>query len=316
MNKERNSRFAGNITVCSDWAAVMKVFDQLPTPSLRRSEEGEAIQEGWIFRGHKRTYPLAPSIEREYPSFEWAEAEYRVLREFRSKAPLHLEPSRLPPATGKLPWLALMQHLGVPTRLLDFTYSPYVALYFALRHRGECGESAEVWGIDAAAVRRQAERILREADEEVRKRQGQPSRRRVASMLREDMLSPLQAAQTEDRYWESAVSRALNPCGLRREHFNHHGLVAVALPPIQNLRLSSQQGVFLFNGAEDHLFEESLELMMRGLGNQWYKRFHIPAEVLGEVERQLFQLNVHDLSLFPDAEGLTGFVRQRIRLHW
>jgi hypothetical protein len=27
-------------------------------------------------------------------------------------------------------------------------------------------------------------------------------------------------------------------------------------------------------------------------------------------------LNVHDLSLFPDTEGLAGFVRQKIRLHW
>jgi len=37
---------------------------------------------------------------------------------------------------------------------------------------------------------------------------------------------------------------------------------------------------------------------------------------LEQVEEQLFRFNVHDLSLFPDIEGLAGFVLQKIRLHW
>ena len=200
----------------------------------------------------------------------------------------------------------------------EWAVMEYVALYFALRHR-EPGSApyAEVWGIDATAVLRQADKLSREADREIRKRSDQPPKgRRVSFGLPEDYSSSLQRAQEEDDYWETAVREAPTPCGTRREHFNRHGLVAVALPPVQNVRLSSQQGVFLFNGAESLPFESSLELMMKDVGDQWYKRFRIPEKALPMIEQQLFQANIHDLSLFPDTEGLAGFVRQKVRLHW
>ena len=149
----RKSHFDGNVQVCPDWATIAREFDQLPKPAWRRDEEGESYNQGWVFRGHKReSYPLKPSIERVFPFCDWAEAEYKILREFQSKARMHMAPSLLPQTDHKLGWLAIMQHYGAPTRLLDFTYSPYMALYFALRKREENESSyAEVWGIDAAA---------------------------------------------------------------------------------------------------------------------------------------------------------------------
>jgi len=113
-----------------------------------------------------------------------------------------------------------------------------------------------------------------------------------------------------------ALRNALYPSGPRREYFNRQGFIAEALPTQHNPRLASQQGVFVFNAAEDRTFEESLALMMGGVNGPWYKRFRIPSGALSAIERELFQLNVHDLSLFPDTEGLAGFVRQKLRLHW
>jgi hypothetical protein len=304
--------------VCSDWAAITQEFDQLPKPILRRDEEGDLFHQGWIFRGHKReSYSLAPSIERAYPYCEWSEAEYKILREFQSKARMHLDPAQIPPTDYRLGWLAIMQHYGAPTRLLDFTDSPYVALYFALRNR-EKGESdyAEVWGIDAAALRNQAAKIGREADRKVREKTGKPSKGGRVGSLPEDAASPLQLTQEGDERWDELIRNALYPCGVRREHFNRNGFVAVALPPLQNPRLSSQQSVFLLNGAQDLTFEASLEFMMQGEKEQWYRRFRVPEDALKKLEEQLFQLNIHDLSLFPDIEGLAGFVRQKVRLHW
>jgi hypothetical protein len=230
---------------------------------------------------------------------------------------MHLDPAQIPPTDYRLGWLAIMQHYGAPTRLLDFTDSPYVALYFALRNR-EKGESdyAEVWGIDAAALRNQAAKIGREADRKVREKTGKPSKGGRVGSLPEDAASPLQLTQEGDERWDELIRNALYPCGVRREHFNRNGFVAVALPPLQNPRLSSQQSVFLLNGAQDLTFEASLEFMMQGEKEQWYRRFRVPEDALKKLEEQLFQLNIHDLSLFPDIEGLAGFVRQKVRLHW
>jgi hypothetical protein len=210
-----------------------------------------------------------------------------------------------------------MQHYGAPTRLLDFTDSPYVALYFALRNRQKNNFAyAEVWGIDAAALRQQAVKTSREADRKVREKTGKPHKGGRVGSRAEDAASSLQRVQEEDEQWDELIRNALDPCGVRREHFNRNGFVAVALPPLQNPRLSSQQSVFLLNGAQDLTFETSLEFMMQGEKQQWYKRFRVPEDALEKVEEQLFQFNIHDLSLFPDIEGLAGFVRQKIRLHW
>ena len=92
--------------------------------------------------------------------------------------------------------------------------------------------------------------------------------------------------------------------------------MAFAMPPLQNLRLSSQQGAFLFNGAEDLTFKASLSRMMGEWKAKWCVRFRIGNAILQELEERLFRLNIHALSLFPDMQGLAGFIRQKLRLYW
>jgi len=56
--------------------------------------------------------------------------ELVLLRAFQARASKFL--SNLPQPDGTLEWFALMRHWGLPSRLIDVTTSPYVALYFAL----------------------------------------------------------------------------------------------------------------------------------------------------------------------------------------
>src|SRR5690242_6588793 len=90
----------------------------------------------WAFRGERdERWPLYSSLSRYLRAFgvdsrAWPEQEGRILRIFKRKA--HQFLSQPPDVDDDFEWLALMQHHGAPTRLIDFTWSPYVAAFFAL----------------------------------------------------------------------------------------------------------------------------------------------------------------------------------------
>ena len=93
-------------------------------------------QNAWAFRGEvSAQWPLVTSLARRLQTYceereLWPLREARALRVFRRKAHIYLADRSV--IDDDLRCLALMQHHGAQTRLLDFTKSPYVAAFFAL----------------------------------------------------------------------------------------------------------------------------------------------------------------------------------------
>jgi|SRR5215813_958240 len=96
----------------------------------------------WIFRGvEDAQYELVPKVGRPDTSKNLLDGtnvgyspdfEKRCIERFKREARPHMG---IGPESN-LDWLSIAQHHGLPTRLLDWTESPLVAAYFALRAGG------------------------------------------------------------------------------------------------------------------------------------------------------------------------------------
>jgi hypothetical protein len=102
----------------------------------------------WCFRNQgDARWSLKSSLSRHIEVSKvcdkaWELQETRIRRIFQRKSHLFLVDS---PKNDELEWLALMQHHGAPTRLLDFTWSPFVAAFFALER---ATHDAAIWAIN------------------------------------------------------------------------------------------------------------------------------------------------------------------------
>ena len=92
----------------------------------------------------------------------WRAREARAIRIFRRKAHNYLDDPRA--LDDDLRCLALMQHHGAPTRLLDFTKSPYVAAFFALE---SATDDASVYALNTPALWHKSPKGLEDSHEAI-----------------------------------------------------------------------------------------------------------------------------------------------------
>lgn len=116
----------------------------------------------FAFRGQpESSWELNTSLERCFNKFNpiiniYENSEHWMLNEFKEK--FHLYSDNPPDTTNNFEWLALLQHYGCPTRLLDFTTSLYIASYFAF---SESVDTSSIWAINLPTLRKRLHKELK-----------------------------------------------------------------------------------------------------------------------------------------------------------
>lgn len=135
---------------CSSW-------DKFKTILRQSIYGGTAVRGRYLFRGYgSADWELAPSFDRVFVDFEGSERdtlEEELLKHFTREYESDAKYEKL--LSSDIETLSLAQHYGLPTRLLDWTESPYVAAFFAFQGHFQdamfgrrLGENVAIWILD------------------------------------------------------------------------------------------------------------------------------------------------------------------------
>ena len=110
----------------------------------------EISKSQWMFRAEKTSFhPLETSLDKAFNDCEItekkSEVERKLIRLFKRRYRLHVDSKMI--AQNNLEIISLMQHYGAPTRALDWTYSFFVAVYFAVNRHSDKDDGV-VWCLD------------------------------------------------------------------------------------------------------------------------------------------------------------------------
>ena len=274
---------------------------------------------GFVFRGQgdydwhiesslermiKRFHPNNQIVHKIYPQGY----EKDMLREIQWKYPKY-EKANLPKADEIIEWLSIMQHFGSPTRMVDFTYSPYIAMFMAI-DSSNGDHDASVWCLNELILRN-----MFSDDYEQR------CEKRVYD----------KELQKELIYGEAnqVISDSVNE---NRKDFPLN--VYLVQPHKVNDRILVQQGLFAIPGKigipfEDNLFSlvdnrmpETIhfkEIIEYSNSDKMFKpydffliKIKIPSMFRLNITKSLYLMNISSETMYPGVEGLAKSLNRQL----
>jgi len=226
----------------------------------------------YVYRGGRsRHFQLETSLQRL--GGEYHQLEHHLLRNFRKYARDTTVPAQ---AASTWDWLALAQHHGLPTRLLDWTYSPYVALHFATDDLDSYHEDGIIWALNYVKAAEHLPQRLRQA-----------LQTEGSNVFTSELLQPVSSSLRE------------------LEELQAESYVLFLEPPSLDARIVHQYALFsLMSTAQSVLHDW---LMARP---ELYFRIIIPARLKWEVRDKLDQANITERVLLPGLGGLSRWLHR------
>ena len=244
------------------------------------------LPNNFIYRGHSNAeWSLQSSLERiigsKWSAEEATKFEEYSIAQFQSK--FHLYDRENVKPDSKLAWLSIMQHYGVPTRLLDFTESPYVALYFALEAYSPqtCADFA-VFALDYTA-------IMEKSIEHIRLKDVKFNETRSS------------VYEKQDQIFDDVVDRFA------------YDIAWIAEPKQLNARLDRQAGSFLVSGNRSLRIQDVLD--SEKYADVSIFKFRVSHDLYTGIFALLRKMNLTSKSLYGDLDGLARSIRMQMQIY-
>jgi len=256
-----------------DWDHFLRMVSSLTV--------GSPFETAYLFRGQSDAgWQLEPSLLRYLSTDATPEEaltiERHSMRDFGSQAQLNVGTGFVPSGPATLPWLSLMQHYGCPTRLLDWTKSPFVAAYFAVEQGWDY--DGAIWLFHVADMRAQMSKDFADVYLKV-----EPEFSRYLSDPEPDpSLQPWFPNTLTERMVAQQGAFTFSPFIL---------------------------------GKPDKIIDDALSpLCPREDGSEVYRKVVVLRELKPTFLRMLRTMNVTAASLFPGADGLGRSVSESVKL--
>jgi hypothetical protein len=232
-------------------------------PALQR------FRSPFAFRGMSCTdHSLSSSLVRLAGDADTRVLETALLRNFRKYA--HDEGQY---TDSIWDWLALGQHRGLPTRLLDWTYSPLVALHFATESPDDYDSDAVVWCVNFVETNKRLPHKLKRIMD-----------REASETVTVEMLQAFKSLKEFDSLARSPFLVFLEPPAIDRRILNQFALFSLMSSPTAEM--------------DDWLARHPALC----------RRVVIPKKLKWEIRDKLDQANVNERVLFPGLDGLTRWL--------
>lgn len=257
----------GRDIVVSNWNDL---HDKIFTDSYDRSIN--RFRSPYVFRGmHNKDHELKTSLM--HIGNDPAEMERHLFRNFKKYAPRETVNE-----DNDWLWLSIAQHHGLPTRLIDWTFSPYIALHFMCEDTSRYDVDGVLWCVDYYETRQYLPPAFR-ASLETEKAKG----------------------------FDVTILR--NVCPSLRDMDSFHNsdgdFVVFYEPPSIDDRIVNQFALF-------SLMSDPQVIM-----NDWlnehedlYFRLVIPAGLKWEIRDKLDQSNITERMIYPGLDGLSMWLKR------
>ena len=260
----------------------------------------------FIFRGQSNCiWDLETSIERNSYDFcyyrktgGYKTEEKWMLDEFKKKYHLYSNSSAFN-NEDSFEWLAIMQHHGAPTRLLDFTKSLYIAAYFAVVNSST---DSVIWGINVNTIR-----------DNIAKKYSLPYEKG------KDLKDIINLEHIN--YANQIIARDYP------EDLSNPKTVLPLEPKYYTERLARQQGLFLMPANSSYTFMENLtdsfdtdnisfdkceiSQILKLAREIKILRIILPSKIHESIIESLNQMNITTETLFPGIDGLAKSLLQK-----